>query len=263
MRFDYESVVESESGARLEYFLVPWDTEIFGFSVAQIANLEVESRGAEEPLFNRFDAWCVDQGIRFSACRLAQSALLESEAVQDRGFRFVELNYRPFLDRLSSRDLPPADPEIRFVGAGDEDADELVDCAGRIFQYGRFHQDPLFDRDLANRRYSVWMRTAFSLNDQRVIRCARGEETVGFFVIEDPSPDESFWSLIGLAPEFQGGGWGTRVVRSMLRWHREEGKNRVGTSISSHNIAVMNLYAKLGWRFPEPLVSYHRHAPSG
>ena len=61
----------------------------------------------------------------------------------------------------------------------------------------------------------------------------------------------------------EGGGWGTRVIPAMLRWHRDEGKVRVETSICSHNIPVFNLYVKLRWRFPAPHVSFHRHARNG
>jgi hypothetical protein len=43
----------------------------------------------------------------------------------------------------------------------------------------------------------------------------------------------------------------------MLAFHRREGVQEVSTSISSHNVAVLNLYASMGFRFPAPTITLH------
>ena len=74
--------------------------------------------------------------------------------------------------------------------------------------------------------------------------------------------DECFWSLVGLSPEFTGRGLGYETWNAMLQFHKGEGVYKVRTSISSHNIAVMNLYTKIGFRFSEPEITLHWH-PEG
>jgi ribosomal protein S18 acetylase RimI-like enzyme len=80
-------------------------------------------------------------------------------------------------------------------------------------------------------------------------------------VIEFPEPKHCFWSLIGLAPGLQGRGLGKRVWNAMLHQHRERGIDTVSTSISSHNVAVFNLYVALGFRFPAPSMTLQWRPP--
>jgi RimJ/RimL family protein N-acetyltransferase len=83
------------------------------------------------------------------------------------------------------------------------------------------------------------------------------DRIIAFMVVEHPSPAERFWSLVGLAPGLAGQGLGRRVWQTMLAFHHGEGVHEVSTSISSHNVAVHNLYVSLGFRFPAPAITLH------
>jgi RimJ/RimL family protein N-acetyltransferase len=76
-------------------------------------------------------------------------------------------------------------------------------------------------------------------------------------VVEEPTLTSRFWSLVGLAPGLAGKGLGLRVWNAVLAFHHREGVHEVSTSISSHNVAVHNLYVRLGFRFPAPTITLH------
>ena len=254
---DFEYILEKihTNALKLEYFLVPWDTEILEQPVAEIRHLKVREPDAAARDFRKFTAWCSDHAITFTNCCIVHDQVVESMFLQALGFRFIELNYRPRMSKLQELELP--DDEIIIEQAAGADRMLLAEMASSVFQHGRFHQDPWLGAALGNRRYKAWLLNAFDLPHQEVFKCLLDHEIIAFFVVEYPKQDHCFWSLNGLAPEVQGRGLGKRVWRTMMRKHQQEGIETITTSISSHNITVLNLYVSLAFRFPVPYATFH------
>lgn len=244
------------SALSLRYHLNPWDEPSVGAPVATISGIEIRNdrRAGEE--FAAFRDWCTRLGIVLVSCRLPHASLAESGFLETQGFRFIELNYRPELTALQTV-LLGTESEFVVRKAAEADAGAIAGMAGRVFQSGRFHSDPMIDRTIGGLRYKRWIENAFRSTSQTVLKCGRDEVIEAFFVVECPEADQRFWSLVGLAPGLGGRGIGTRVWRAMLQWHRSEGAERVVTSISSLNGAIFNLYVKLGFRFPSPEMTLH------
>ncbi|HVS22900.1 MAG TPA: GNAT family N-acetyltransferase [Gammaproteobacteria bacterium] len=252
-RFEYQVESIRTEALVLDYSLVPWDAQIIGVPVAQIADLRVREPVQAERDYERFLDWCARQRIALCAARLPAERLLDSMFLEERGFRFVELNYLPRLAGLQQ--LTTSDENISVAPADASDRPLLVDMAARVFRHGRFHDDPRIGARLGDLRYATWMDNAFSTPQQRVLKCSLDGQIVGFCVVEDREQGHCFWSLNGLAPGHGGLGLGKRVWRSLLHRHRAEGAHTVSTSISSHNVAAFNLYVSLGFRFPPPSVT--------
>lgn len=253
MDFEYRTESLRTPALRLDYHLVPWDTEILGVPVAQIRELQVHDAKQAAHDYAEFTQWCARHGIALCSCRLPAERMTDSLFLQDRGFRFIELNYLPRLTGMQAIQFPESD--IQVLPAAAVDRELLADMAGQVLRYGRFHQDPRIDPALGDRRYRTWMTSAFTRPVQRVLKCVLAGEIVAFFVVEHPEPTHCFWSLVGLAPGLQGKGLGKRVWRAVLSQHRRDGIDTVSTSISSHNVAVFNLYVALGFRFPQPAMT--------
>lgn len=259
MKFEYSIESIRTAALNLDYHLVPWDTEILGALVAQISELRViEPRQAARD-YKTFSDWCLQQRIDLCSCRLPAEQLADSMFLEDRGFRFIELNYLPRLADLQNRQFDASG--VQIMPAEQHDSVVLAGMAAQVLCHGRFHQDPRIDPALGDRRYQAWMTNAFARPQQQVLKCLLDGAIVGFFVVEFPEPRHCFWSLIGLAPGLQGKGLGKRVWNAMLAHHREQGIDVVGTSISSHNIAVFNLYVALGFRFPPPTMTLQWRPP--
>jgi RimJ/RimL family protein N-acetyltransferase len=248
VNFEYQVESIRTRALLLDYFFVPWDTAILGVPVAQIADARVLDSTQAAHDYEPFVHWCRARRIALCACRLPAERLADSMFLEERGFRFVELNYAPRLTGL--QELRTTDEGIRVAAAEEGDRAMLRDMATRAFRHGRLHQDPRIDPRLGDRRYGKWLDNAFASSHQRVLTCALDGQIVGFFVVENREQGHRFWSLNGLAPGWEGQGLGKRVWRSMLNWHRAEGVHTISTSISSHNVPVLNLYARLGFRFP-------------
>jgi RimJ/RimL family protein N-acetyltransferase len=252
--FRYKEEHAESSALDLTYHLAPWDEPIFEGNTAVLSSIQLRNESEAAPTYEVFREWCFQNRTRLVSCRLTKDQLAECGFLEKHGFRFIELNYRPSLTGLGRFS---EDAEISIGLALPEDEAEISSFAAQIFSAGRFHLDPMVGPEIGNRRYGVWAANAFHHPDQYVLKCEMGGRIVAFMVVEQPTPVSRFWSLVGLAPGLAGKGLGRRVWRAMLAFHHREGVEEVSTSISSHNVAVHNLYASLGFRFPAPTITLH------
>jgi RimJ/RimL family protein N-acetyltransferase len=252
-------VVEEQletAALKLRYYLAPWDESTVGAPVAVLSTVEVRQATAASDDFEAFRLWCGRQRVALVSCKLQHHRLKDSAFLESQGFRFIELNYRPEATDLRAMRLEDTGPlSVELATANDEDL--IAQMAGEIFDASRFHHDPMIDGRIGDFRYRRWVNNAFRNPKQSVVKCLHEGRIVAFFVVECPEPDRRFWSLVGLAPGLAGRGMGTRVWRTLLRWHRDQGVRQVSTSVSSLNTPVQNLYVKLGFRFPPPEMTFH------
>ncbi len=252
--FSYAEVRSDSPALDLVYHLAPWDQPIFKANTAAISSVRVGTNAEASPVFAVFRDWCARNDVRLVSCRLAQHQLAECAFLEARGFRFIELNYRPTLVQLGRFS---DDAKIAICPAIQSDEAEIVGIAAQIFETGRLHVDPQVGPEIGNRRYSAWAGNAFQHPKQSVLKCVEGGRIIAFMVVERPTETSRFWSLVGLAPGLAGKGLGRRVWQAMIAYHHREGVEELSTSISSHNVAVHNLYVSLGFRFPAPTITLH------
>ncbi len=238
----------------LVYHLTPWDEPALGGATAAIARINLKAETNAVSAFRPFRDWCVFNEVKLVSCRLPHDRLRESGFLEGQGFRFIELNYRPWIKGLGHFSV---DQDIEVHPAVPSDEAEICALAGRVFQTGRLHVDPMVGPKIGNRRYALWAANAFRHPGQEVLKCLMGGRIVAFLVVERPTAASRFWSLVGLAPELSGKGLGRRIWRALLAIHHREGVEEVSTSISSHNVIVHNLYVSLGFRFPAPDITLH------
>ena len=244
-----------EAGFGLSAGLVSWDTEVFQFPVAQICQIQIDDVGAASAAWHQFDDWLEDRQVRIVSCRLPMDCLAESMFLEACGFRFVEVVLHPYLDRLDQVELSVDD--LVIAPAGQSDVNGLIDIARRAFLHERYHVDPRIDSAFGKERYARWVRSSLRHESQRLLKVVDGETPVGFFIVETDSLGGVYWHLTAISTEMQGRGYGRRAWTAMLNRHRQEGARSVSTTISVRNVAVQNLYARLGFRFRPPDMTFH------
>ena len=243
------------AGAVLECSLVPWDSEIFGFPVAQITRVALEEDAQPAEALREFQAWCDEHAVRLVSCRLDHLQLRESMALEDAGFRFVEMVYRLRLDSFERID-PPRDV-VLVTPASPSDLSPIEEIAYAAFTTGRFLLDRRLPPDLSNRRYATWVRNSLDAPRHTILKAQVAGDLVGFFIVEDRPDGSVYWHLTAIAPGWQGRGIGSSLWRTMLLRHRTEGATSVETTISGHNLAILNLYERLGFSFSSAQMTFH------
>ena len=243
-------------GAVLAYSLVPWDSEVFGFPVAQIDHVVFEAGRSPDEVFAQFEGWCAENDVGLVSCRLDHTQLRESMILEDHGFRFIETVYEP---RLASFDrIAVPGHAIDVAEAGPDDLPRIEAIAYDAFDTGRFLLDWRLPPDLSRRRYANWVATSVGVPGRAVLKAEVEGELIGFFIVEHQADDGVYWHLTAVAPGWQGRGLGLSLWRTMLLRHQAEGAASVGTTISGHNLAAINLYARLGFTFATSRLTLHR-----
>jgi RimJ/RimL family protein N-acetyltransferase len=243
------------AGLRLDWSEAPWDTAIYGDPVLQVTRLEVRGPTASQDLA-AFERARDATGSHLVSCRLPHDKLRESMLLESAGFRFIEMLYLPELE-LADRASGSDDEGVEVRRATEADLPRVLEIAGSAFRNERFHVDPRLSIELADRRYSNWAASSLTHPSQRLFVICDGSTIAAFFVTEDQSDGTCYWHLNAVAPELQGRGHGRKAWSAMVRHAAASGARRVRSSIVARNHRVLNLYARLGFRFPAPLMTFH------
>ena len=243
------------SALSLAMNLVRWDSEAFGFPVAQIEALQVNDAATAVSDFEKAWSWLDAGGVRLVSCRLHHERFAESFFLEGEGFRFIEMVLHPQVACLSRFGLE--EPGLSVVPAAEGDLTVLTAIAEAAFGCERYHIDPRVDSDQANVRYGNWVKSCLSHPRQLLFKVIDGEQVVALFVVEFLESGKVYWHLTAVAPHLQGKGFGWRAWRAMMHYHQAQGTDSIATTISARNVRVLNLYARLGFRFLPPEMTFH------
>lgn len=240
---------------RMRWSQAPWDQTACGFPVLQITDMQVRGphAGADIEIFERERDHI---GAGLVSCRLAHECLAESMLLEDHGFRFIEMLYAPELD------LPPLsiDKHVAMLAvtrAHEDDLPVLLGIARTSFHNERFKMDPRIDPNVSDLRYQNWVASSLCHPTQELYVICDGVRRIAFFITELLNDGTCYWHLNAVAPDAQGQGYGRRAWVSMLNQAAKGGARRVRTSIVARNHRVLNLYARLGFYFPPPSMTFH------
>lgn len=217
--------------------VLPMDTEIFGFPVAEWSlPAEVNRVAQARSLFlQRAD----ELRVSLVSCRVPanQPALLG--AVQQVGFTVVDCLVTLGVRNVQRAPVDPAPLPLRE--ARQEDMEELEAIAGQAFQTGRYHLDPLFPRALADKRYAVWVRNALTGRMPGSVLVAKHEGTIAGFLVHRIEDDRCEGQLACVNPKFKH----SIVMHSLLAahtaWLRKQGVRKTTGRISIGLMQAINL----------------------
>jgi ribosomal protein S18 acetylase RimI-like enzyme len=228
-----------------------WDKEHFGFVVGRLEHIQ----GVDEEVLRLLVDETVNQlrarGVHMCSARLSNDALTALQLLETSGFRYIELTLDPW------RDLSTWEP--RAVGGSRPtrtgDVDRLCAIARSAFRTDRFHRDPRFGRAAADGVYEKWIRTwhADSSANQHSRVLIHDDEVAGFFMFELFRPFGAAGQTVmrivlnGVEPSKARTGVGFRMYCEALD-EASDAASSATTTVAAANPAVINLYAKLGFR---------------
>lgn len=232
-----------------------WDEIACGFPVFQIVTMQVLGQDACCDI-EQFERERDMQGVGLVSCRLPHDSLKESMLLEDRGFRFIEMVFTPELD-LAGFQAGKEAGLLTVCRATAADMTRLLGIARQAFQNERFKMDPRLDPAFSDQRFCNWVSSSLHHSTQELYTVKDDARVVAFFVTEALADGTCYWHLNAVAPDAQGQGYGRRVWLSMLDQAARTGTKRVRSSIAARNHRVLNLYARLGFSFLPPSMTFH------
>ena len=215
---------------------VPWDKAAFGFDCFEIV----------DP-----DAGLLKEALATPGHYTVKvDPLADKAPLQHHGFYYCDTLIEPWCtpDRL----IKFAHEETSFSTAVPVEA--IVGICRNAFFYGRFHRDFNIDRTRADDRYENWLKELH--RDGKVYGLLFKADIAGFIAHAGGK-----LVLHAMSPAYRGKGLAKFFWSTVCAQLFEQGHVEIQSSISFVNIAVINLYATLGFRFRNPVDVYHRMVP--
>lgn len=246
---------------------IPWEMRNLGLQSFEVADGFMHKPN-ESVLRAALKKKVEEHGQIFVQARVSWDAGPAITALERNSFYFVETVLVPYTNLKTNKVLThfignrdafvPDEPdryEWKVVGVDKTDApvfQRIKDIAFESFVDDRFHRDWQCDKETANRRFSYWVDDLLA------------DDEVTFYVITHHGRSEGFMTrkcdnliLGGLSRQSVGKGIGKFFWLSVLEDMFNKGFSDVHTLISVNNIAVLNLYARLGFKFRDPAVTLH------
>ncbi len=215
----------------------PWDREVFGVETYEII---AHGNGSLNP---EVEALVQNPGHY----TLKVNPLSSKEDIQQLGFYYVDTLIEPFCKESDFR--PHSHPSAYLQDQ--MTSKELEPLVLGVFKHGRFHRDFNLDPHLSDLRYLNW---ASQLNQSgQLIGLGFDQNLIGFFAF-----DKAKILLHSILPTYQGKGLGKYLWTPACQRLFAQGNSEIYSSVSTANLAIVNLYISLGFKMRNPLDVYHK-----
>ena len=173
--------------------------------------------------------------------------LADKRILHEYGFYYCDTLIEPFCAAREFKLQPhPAAGVSRDAALGPL----LAMCRG-AFEHGRFHRDFNIARARADLRYENWLRTLHAAG--KVYGLLWEDELAGFIAHEGGK-----LVLHALGAKHRGRGLARHLWSAVCADLMRQGASELTSSISVTNLAALNLYVSLEFRFRNPVAVYHR-----
>jgi dTDP-4-amino-4,6-dideoxy-D-galactose acyltransferase len=242
---------------KITYGQVPWDSEIFGFPFFEL-RISDYFQGLSESL-NEFLQHIARSSrsrcIVFLKIPTKETRIIK--ALTRQGFYPVETMVEIYRN-LQSFSPVRSFERLRLRPATIDDTSKILSIARHAFSMDRYHLDPNLPDDKASYRYEYWLGNGLKSQDLVLIyEDVLKAKSLGFCHLRDIRPDTVDFSLGAIDPSYQKAGLGVMMYSECISLCQKRDKKQMITRISINNVAVVNIFSKLGFLFRHPMLVLH------
>jgi len=191
----------------------------------------------------------------FLYAKIPSQSIDHIKFLEENGFRLVDTNIT-FEKSALSPHAPAGNCEVRFALPGDEA--QAVEVAKRSFVYSRFHLDPAFSNEAADKVKAEWVRNFFlGRRGEAMVVALVDKAIIGFLQLLQSDDGLLTIDQIAVSSAYRKQG----IADNMISYAEGHCKNvqrvRVGTQIV--NIPSMRLYEGMGFKVSETSYVFHYH----
>jgi len=215
------------------YKETPWDSKVFGIYTAELQE------------YNDFALSSCELNPGLYTLKL--NPLSDKGLADKNGFYYCDTLIKPVCKTQELIVYNNSDISIN----DSTPLDILLKVCNGAFTYGRFHRDFNITKTQADARYNQWLTDIYE--DGKVYGLIFKSELAGFIACRGNK-----LQLHALLKKYRGKGlakfWWSLVCRRLF----EDGFKEVSSSVSATNLAVLNLYSSLGFKFKDATDIYHK-----
>lgn len=211
----------------------PWDSAVLGVQAYEITDPSREMLAEAARVPGHYT-------VRWNP-------LESKQPLHDYGFYYCDTLIEPY---CVAKDFSAYD-DVAVTISEQISLDALLDICHGAFGYGRFHRDFSVSRRNADMRYDNWLAQLYA--EGMVYGLLYAGELVGFIAVQ-----RNRLVLHAIAQSHRGRGFAKSLWSPVCRAVFDRGYDELVSSVSAANLAAVNLYASLGFRFRNPVDLYHR-----
>lgn len=246
---------------------IPWETRNLGmrsFAVAKNFSQYQDRAFLQEEINRKIEEF----GPIFIQARISKTDMRVAILLESLGFYFVETALVPYSvmkknDALNEfltdkRKFVPSRYELENLKLCEVDKNDNAVCgvvkgiAEESFSDDRFHLDPNCEEEIADRRYSYWVEDMLNDDSTAISVLQLSGKIIAFMARKECS-----LLLAGFSQQYLKSGLGDFLWLSVLEQMLSQGLTQTDTMISANNTAVLNLYARIGFKFKDPTATFH------
>jgi len=245
----------------------PWETRNLGVESFVVCP-DFYQAPSEQGLLSEIHQATREHAHIFIFARVEKRNHAANAILERIGFNFVEQTLEPYIvlskshvlkqfvknraDFLPKR-FTPSDFDNRPLDKVDQNACAQVSrIASQSFSDDRFHLDPKCDHGKADSRFVFWVQDLLADSQTAFNLLCFKDEVIGFMARK-----AEHLVLAGFSRKHLGSGLGEYLWLSVLADMQAGGRAHAHTLISANNVSVLNLYARLGFKFRNPATTFH------
>jgi GNAT superfamily N-acetyltransferase len=234
----------SDSTRAVSCDLLEWDSEHFGFPIAQVTGDTLTAESAEA-----IDDWCADHGIRCLYFLADPGDPETARVAAAHGYRLVDVRITMRRSLEGIGELPLGGPENLAIRAATEAEHEYVRAlAARSHRGSRFYFDGGFPAERCDALYEAWMERGLR-DPERTVRIPLvGRDPAGYHLLAPVDAGlETQGELTAVDPRYRRTGIYRALHVSWFRLSAERGALATRCPMSARNVASLRLHNQLGF----------------
>lgn len=235
----------------MEYQLLPFDTQLFGFKIAKLLPQNFTTNQLSTTL-NRLQL----QGIRLVYGQVDPTDKIANLAAQQlNGYLCSQqLTFEIVLSKLAP--LPPSSPRVAAY-RGKKPTTEMKNLAFNIGKLSRFGTDPKMPKELMLKMYSAWITNSVNQTiADRVLVIKEQDKIIAMLTFSHKKPRGKI-GLVAVDPKHRGKNLATQLVQSAFNYLIINGSYQIQVITQKANLPACNLYQKLGFTQKQAVNFYH------
>lgn len=241
-----------------------WESENFGFSVAQVSQADLSDAALADTLRQaraasvRLAIWPTGEGREVAAEIIAEFA----GKLVDRKAKFT----RPLGDSLVAEETSDRRRSTILPYTASTASAQLTELAIAAGKYSRFNVDPAFPREMFQAMYRLWIERSVrgELADAVLVAAmdpTNNEEQVqrdpaGMITLAE-SGGVAQIGLIAVADTMRGRGIGSALIGAAHRWMQTRGAGQARVVTQLENLPACHLYERAGYQLSHVQNVYH------
>ncbi len=233
----------------MDYEILDWDTNYFGFKTAKILPQQLEKKALEKVLKDmrgkdvRLAYWPAKEPVEFNT-EVLGGRLVDKKVTFIAGLKSIVNDHTTAIVKVEKyqANMPEKD---------------LLDLAVQAGQFSRFATDPKFPRNKFIAMYHEWMRKCINgeMADE-ILVIPEDDALIGMVTLQNQEGVGDI-GLIAVRKAFRGRHYGEMLVRAAQQWFLDHDIYTGQVVTQRENRAACYLYQKCGYHIKHTDYLYH------